>query len=318
MEIFLQFLSILQRVFCCANVLVVLKLNIEIDISKLDSLLELAIRNSVLAGDPFSENVGIVLLEDDFATHQLQILGSRSNISDTHESDGIRSLTFTMSMEWPLSLIIDKFSITKYQMIFRHLFYIKYCSFTLSRLWQNVFKTHARCSDPNSRNTYCLIITVINKMLHFLNNFEYFIQCDVINPNWNILMYQIANAESFNDLISRHNDFLDKTLKDCMLTHAKLVEGFSSIINLCYTFSNVFDEFLGAHDTLEFRQCVKRYHDLLVENVSSFIFLVYGKGGDHFEHNMITLVERLDFNNFYSETRLNSASPVQSSTTLDS
>uniref|UniRef100_A0A6B2G0H8 Gamma-tubulin complex component n=1 Tax=Myxobolus squamalis TaxID=59785 RepID=A0A6B2G0H8_MYXSQ len=78
----------------------------EIDILKLESLLELAIRNSIFSSDPFSECVGIILLEDDLETNQLNILGSQNQ--SLKYSDGIRSLAFTYNVEWPLSLIINE------------------------------------------------------------------------------------------------------------------------------------------------------------------------------------------------------------------
>uniref|UniRef100_A0A6B2FZR7 Gamma-tubulin complex component n=1 Tax=Myxobolus squamalis TaxID=59785 RepID=A0A6B2FZR7_MYXSQ len=109
-------------------------------------------------------------------------------------------------------------------MIFRHLLYIKYCSRTLSRFWQHILKLYNQTQDIISRKKYSLTMMIINKMLHFLNNFEYFIQFDVIDPNWNYFILQISKVESLEELILKNNDFLDKTLKDCMLTHSKLVE----------------------------------------------------------------------------------------------
>uniref|UniRef100_A0A6G3MK30 Gamma-tubulin complex component n=1 Tax=Henneguya salminicola TaxID=69463 RepID=A0A6G3MK30_HENSL len=145
-------------------------------------------------------------------------------------------------------------------------------------------------------------------MMHFLQNFEYFIQNDVIDPNWNILMSQINKAESLEELISKHNDFLDRTLKDCMLTHSKLVESFSSIINQCYSFPNEVMKNIKSNNINKLTKTIEIFHDVIINSVSSFVFLLYGKNGDHFEHNMIFLVEKLDFNYFYSNLNVDMAS----------
>lgn len=198
--------------------------------------MELAIRNSVFSGDPFSDHVGVALLEEDLMTRQLQILGNSKQTKIT-ESDGIRSLAFTFAVDWPFSLIISSMvsflligyneisndipAFIKYKILFA------YFSPPLADSFKRIFENQVRKVEVHFfmfRKNLSLIQIVTNKMLHFLQNFEYFIQCDVINPNWIILMTETSNSESIDDLISSHTNFLDIILKDCMLTHSKLVE----------------------------------------------------------------------------------------------
>lgn len=285
----------------------------EIDVSRLGSLLELALRNSVFAGDPFAECVGVTLLEDDLETNQLKILGSQRQ-SHWQQDDGIRALAFTFTVEWPMSLVITSMAIKKYQMIFRHLLNIKYCILLLSRFWHVIVKTSLKRKSESFTKCHALSMVVLNAMLHFLRNFEYFIQVDVIEPNWHVLMNQLTKVQSLDDLISHHNDFLDRILKDSMLTHATLVEGFSAVINLCYSYHQDAVRLFDSEAWDELYQVMIDYRERSTVVVASFISLLCGKSGDYFEHNMLMLVERLDFNYFYSEH----SATVQTSVSISS
>ncbi|CAN0313693.1 unnamed protein product [Discosporangium mesarthrocarpum] len=42
----------------------------------------------------------------------------------------------TYEVRWPLSLVLSKHTLIKYQYLFRHLFFTKYVERMLSRSWQ--------------------------------------------------------------------------------------------------------------------------------------------------------------------------------------
>ncbi len=123
----------------------------------------MALRTSNAIEDPFHEDLGIqlqhlTLLQKLDALHKvdpkrtLPVAGSTSSLdasSQFGESSssssfnaavtavaptaasiarikGLDSLTFDYRVEWPVSLILSKKALTKYQLIFRHLFHIKH------------------------------------------------------------------------------------------------------------------------------------------------------------------------------------------------
>lgn len=48
----------------------------------------------------------------------------------------------------------------------------------------------------------------------------------------------LFQASNIDDVLAHHNDFLDKCLKDCMLTTPQLLKIVSKLMLVCVTFSN--------------------------------------------------------------------------------
>ena len=60
----------------------------------------------------------------------LNRIGPQSNVIKVHEA-----FTLDYKVKWPLTLIISKKSINKYQLIFRHLLQCKYTERYLEQVW---------------------------------------------------------------------------------------------------------------------------------------------------------------------------------------
>lgn len=61
-----------------------------------------------------------------FADSQQLDDASGSELSDDKELIGYESFAFSVEVKWPVSLVINSHDHSRYQMVFRHLFFIKY------------------------------------------------------------------------------------------------------------------------------------------------------------------------------------------------
>ena len=129
------------------------KNNQDISLGLLESLLDLAIRSSTLASDPYRDNLKICLIPYDLVTQLFLILSIEPEIIGAGPSlstkpapvtrpketklPGLRSFTLDYSVEWPVSLVISRKTLTKYQLLFRHIFYCRYIEQQLGRVWLN-------------------------------------------------------------------------------------------------------------------------------------------------------------------------------------
>jgi gamma-tubulin complex component 2 len=115
----------------------------EIVPSRLENLMELALRTSTAKLDPFNEDLRVHLFPYDLITQLFKVL---SITESTKERDididpidmnlsGLEAFSFDYTVQWPLSLVISKMVLTRYQMLFRHLFYSKYVERQLSAIW---------------------------------------------------------------------------------------------------------------------------------------------------------------------------------------
>lgn len=123
--------------------------------SRLESLLELALRTSTANADPFKDDLGLELLSYDLTTQMVRILSIQTheergnciqsssfflfqcdlthsflvdgNLSIDHvRLTGLEAFSFMYRVRWPVSLVFTTKVMACYQMIFRHLFLTKY------------------------------------------------------------------------------------------------------------------------------------------------------------------------------------------------
>ncbi len=60
-------------------------------------------------------------------------------------------------------------------------------------------------------------------MLTFVQQFAYYVTNEVLEPNWRRLEANLKNITTVDQVLQYHSDFLDTCLKECMLTHSKLL-----------------------------------------------------------------------------------------------
>ncbi|KAF5944137.1 hypothetical protein HYC85_018214 [Camellia sinensis] len=144
----------------------------EISVEKLQSLLDLALRTTAAAADPCHEDLiccveRSTLIKSLSMLKDLQINRAVSDSSDLEEPVSITGLeTFSLSykVQWPLSLVISRKALTKYQLIFRFLFHCKHVDRQLCGAWQ----------------------------IH-----------QVLEPNWHVMHNRLQTAKSIDDKVER-------------------------------------------------------------------------------------------------------------------
>ena len=61
---------------------------------------------------------------------------------------------------------------------------------------------------------------------------------EVLEPNWIELEHKLRTASTIDDVLARHNDFLDKCLRDCLLSSRDILENMSRLMTICTTFTS--------------------------------------------------------------------------------
>ena len=122
---------------------------------RLESVLEMAIRTSSVNSDPFKDDITCVLngygVSDQlFVTWITRgALGNKAFSGNVNQNQGNmikvgqssgtlkvhEAFTLDYKVRWPLTLIISKKAINKYQLIFRHLLQCKYAEKYLENVW---------------------------------------------------------------------------------------------------------------------------------------------------------------------------------------
>ncbi|KAL0340821.1 UNVERIFIED_CONTAM: Gamma-tubulin complex component 2 [Sesamum radiatum] len=178
----------------------------EISVEKLQSLLDLALRSTAAVADPYHEDLTcyverMTLLKRLSTLKDLQIsqiVSDRSDLEEPVTITGLETFSLSFKVRWPLSLVISRKALTKYQLIFRFLFHCKHVNRQLCAAWQ----------------------------LH-----------QVIEPNWHVLHNRLQTAKSIDEVIQYHDFFLDKCLRECLLLSPVLVKKLEKMKLICLQYA---------------------------------------------------------------------------------
>lgn len=231
---------------------------------KLQSLLDIVLRQpgSIAAQDPFKEDVKVRMnkigltkwlmevvsvsgmdQENPQASAEKQQTSAAQTADDDKDILGFDALELDYSVPFPLSLVISRKTVLRYQLIFRHLLSLRHLETLLVASWADHNKVTSwrhKSSDRRLETWKRRGWNLRAKMLVFVQQLLYFCTAEVVEPNWVGLMDRINGASAngtevtvngtkqanrtVDELMQDHVDFLDTCLKECMLTQAKLLK----------------------------------------------------------------------------------------------
>ncbi|KAL2153124.1 hypothetical protein VTH82DRAFT_4279 [Thermothelomyces myriococcoides] len=244
-----------------------------VNTAKLQSLLDLVLRQpgSIVSLDPFKEDVKVEMNEITLIKslqrvvnitgieqgEALQPLTTNQQPEGDKNANGFTSLQLDYSVPFPVSLVISRKTIWRYQALFRYLLSLRHLESQLSTTWQTHTRGFAWSYKSSTRSLEIWkrrVWTLRARMLVFVQQLLYFCTAEVIEPNWQSLMARLRGNDSgsldgtsggsstgvtrtVDELMQDHVDFLDTCLKECMLTNSKLLRIHSKLMQTCTVFA---------------------------------------------------------------------------------
>ncbi|KAJ3806505.1 Spc98 family-domain-containing protein [Lentinula aff. lateritia] len=233
---------------------------------KLQSLLELTLNTEEREDTMFREDVKVVMAGSGLYDWLMKIistggLGSeRVGESEVGNEEAKKeqkddkkpllasdTLALDYHVKFPLSLVISRKTILRYQLIFRFLLHLKNVEQSLGLMWIEQKTTPSSpfpSSLPSSSSSeqefekWRLRVFLLRaRMLAFIQQILSFATFEVLEPNWRALEVKLDKVTTVDQLLRDHLDFLDTCLKECMLTSAKLLKAYNKLIVTCATFA---------------------------------------------------------------------------------
>lgn len=215
----------------------------EVSVEKLQSLLDLALRTTAAAADPFHEGLTCVVERSSL----LKRLGTFNDLEVSQRNSGNNDLleepvsitcleTFSLSykVHWPLSIVLSRKALTKYQLIFRFLFHCKHVDRQLCGAWQ----VHQGVRALNTHGTAISRSSLLcRSMLKFINSLLHYLTFEVIEPNWHLMYNRLQSANSIDEVIQHHDFFLDKCLRECLLLLPELLKKVERLKSMCLQYA---------------------------------------------------------------------------------
>lgn len=166
---------------------------------------------------------------------------------------GIDALQLDYTVRFPLSLVISRKTILRYQLIFRYLLHLKHLEQSLTLSWTDHIKSSAwRSSTKSYPRLECWKRRIFNlraKMLSFVQSLYNFICFEVLEKNYRKLQLKLKQVDTVDGLLREHVDFLDTCLKECMLTNSKLLKIHQKLTTACSMFASYTSHFTKSAST---------------------------------------------------------------------
>ena len=184
---------------------------------------------------------------------------------------GFEAIAFEFkNVPFPASLVLSPVQLRSYQLLFRQIFFAKYVERQLVNMWSD----HQLLKQMTSLRAACSpTFSLRRRMLHFIQNFVYYMKFEVIEPHWRELENKLNASKDYclnrskhgnsteanfprtvDDLLNEHNQFLTRLFTQCLLSNYDLIERASKIMTTCLLFCTqikFFMESTKVHETLE-------------------------------------------------------------------
>jgi gamma-tubulin complex component 4 len=186
--------------------------------------------------EPFRRAALLSYADEDelFASTRLAVEHSDA-ATDAHqgqgaeEEEGLDKLRMHMDMEWPLgTLLLTPEVMRKYNELFVFLLRVKRAKTELQQAWlQTQSGRYGRAisstlSKGSESTQHMVSMWALRAEMAFLvNNLLYYLQCDVLDSQFQALKDAVDASDSFEDIRVAHTKFLEHILLDC-LTYNKL------------------------------------------------------------------------------------------------
>ncbi|XP_014283380.1 gamma-tubulin complex component 2 [Halyomorpha halys] len=192
-----------------------------ISVSYLQELVENCIRSCSLGALPFTTEYSVKLEKCSLMSQMKSF-----NLQEPKETDeslsGLEALTFTTSPPWPVCIIFNTKTLTGYQMLFRHIFYMKYVYMKL---------TSTRLGDvPKTVHLLKYSMTV------FVQTCLSYMTVDTIQTLWDKLENEYMCVDSVIELVQLHNNYMYHTLMGCMLASSDVFQYLRVTLGICLKF----------------------------------------------------------------------------------
>jgi len=177
------------------------------------------------------------------------------------------------SVPFPTSLVLNVQQIRSYQFVFRQIFFAKYVERQLVHMWTD----HQLLKQMmvTIRREFGPTLSLRRRMIHFIQNFVYYMKFDVIEPNWRAMESKLRAAQDYcsnndanntsresfprtvDDMLMEHNQFLICIVTQCLLTNSDLIKTVTKLMTTCLLFTTEIKKFIASTKLHEYHEITR-------------------------------------------------------------
>ncbi|XP_031639140.1 gamma-tubulin complex component 2 homolog [Contarinia nasturtii] len=214
---------------------------------------------------------------------------------------GLECFAFGYKVEWPVSIILNPWSLSQYQMLFRLLFYCKHVERQLCKVWIEMCGISKGMSKEN-KTQWRIAFALRQRMFNAIQHLENYMLIEIIEPNWHAFTERMKNVRNIDEVIIIHQDFLHVCLQNCCLNHLNILRPVISMCGVCLNFAKFIQRDAGINVSIQWQENIKEYG----KQFDTFLFQLLNSikemtsdqlGGA----KLVNLVHAINFNSYYNE-----------------
>lgn len=291
----------------------------------LNNLLQLIVRFSSAKNDPCIEHLFCDLITMDLMEQMTKIheAGHQNNVAvditdgENFNLSGLECFAFGYAVEWPVSIVLNQWALSQYQMLFRLLFYTKHVERQFHKVWIENCKITKKMPKEEKlqwRTAFALRTRMINAIQHLEN----YMMIEIIEPTWRIFTDRMENVSNVDEVIKIHQDFLHTCLQNCCLNHPDILRCIMSICGVCLNFAKFIQSDDGNKVSNKWQAIINAFGKEFDKYLFQLLNTINGMSCEEMAGaKLINLVHRINFNGYYSE-RIEHRGTKKSPITIDS
>ncbi|KAL0104636.1 hypothetical protein PUN28_017403 [Cardiocondyla obscurior] len=149
----------------------------------------------------------------------------------------VHSITLHYTVEWPISIVLTKKVLEKYNEIFRFQLKLKWALWTLNNLrFYDLEGSRLLCIKDKLEQFHMRRLENLRFwLLHAIGSIHTYLSGQVLQTLGFMLEKVLAEADSLDTIISVHNEYLNKVYEHCLLTNKfeDLIATINNMIEMC-------------------------------------------------------------------------------------
>ncbi|XP_060564148.1 gamma-tubulin complex component 4-like [Ruditapes philippinarum] len=220
---------------------------------------------------------------------------SGSSQSSTVVDIGWNSLSLKYSVQWPLHIFFTPVVLEKYNRVFRFLLVVRRTQLDLHQCWIIQMSRKHGTNEPAEALKWQLR----NHMSFLVDNLQYYLQVDVIESQYGILVEKIKTTRDYEAVKLAHDHFLSALLAQSFVHMKSVAHCLYEILDQCTVFTSLVvrcETPMSHNDALQLENIAKN-----LQRQSSLLFkMLSSVRSNSSSPHLAQLLLRLDFNKFFS------------------
>ncbi|XP_071167808.1 gamma-tubulin complex component 4-like [Mytilus edulis] len=218
-----------------------------------------------------------------------------SSSSQQPVESGWNSLSLTYTVDWPLHILFTPSVLEKYNRVFRFLLLVKRAQIDIQQCWvlQMQYKQKAVSREEMTK------WQLRTHMAFLVDNLQYYLQVDVIESQYGILVDKIQSTRDFEAVRLAHDQFLSALLAQSFVHMKSVSHCLHEILDQCGAFSKLLMhcESPMVHRELNQLESIAKNF----QGQSNLLFKILSSVRSHnASPHLAQLLLRLDFNRYFS------------------